>query len=401
MQNGYGQFQPQRAVFPSTWFGRLSCVICSSIPRLSRVSCELGSTPGLGGAKVDEMNTLLEGLGAEPGQVQKQDGVPGVFYTFRKDIEEYKDIWSAPGRGETKPAWGEEEKYISVRSWDVRRGLSNASYQTVVQSQGAALADPQRRGCRAYSGTGQSMRAQSGMHSGRGGLKLQEGRVRRGLVSRLERILCHGVSEGVLCHADILQQLQSRGWMQRLDAGRPAWAPRLWCSPSSETQPRHCFRKSSLPMAGARTCASWRCYLFIPYNSSRRHRYLSLQMKELGSRGEFLTGPEGPRWWAVDRDWNSGCLWVGATSSVWRVGLFHPPVSLFSASQTWTPPVFRSHPARSLGPLCVLGLHLPPASSNAILLKTLKVHNFVEDRKTILFASQLHSIFIFRCVNTS
>ena len=264
MQNGYGQFQPQRAVFPSTWFGRVSCVICSSIPRLSRVSCELGSTPGLGGAKVDEMNTLLEGLGAEPGQVQKQDGVPGVFYTFRKDIEEYKDIWSAPGRGETKPAWGEEEKYISVRSWDVRRGLSNASYQTVVQSQGAALADPQRRECRAYSGTGQSMRAQSGMHSGRGGLKLQEGRVRRGLVSRLERILCHGVSEGVLCHADILQQLQSRGWMQRLDAGRPAWAPRLWCSPSSETQPRHCFRKSSLPMAGARTCASWRCIFSYP-----------------------------------------------------------------------------------------------------------------------------------------
>ena len=78
-----------------------------------------------------------------------------------------------------------------------------------------------------------------------------------------------------------------------------------------------------------------------------------------------------------------------------------PPQSLFSTSQTWTPPLFRSHPGRSLGPLCVLGLHLPPASSNAILLKTLKVHNFVEDRKTILFASQLHSIFIFRCVNTS
>ena len=85
-----------------------------------------------------------------------------------------------------------------------------------------------------------------------------------GLVSRPERILCHGVSEGVLCHADILQQLQSRGWMQRLDAGRPAWAPRLWCSPSSETQPRHCFRKPSLPMAGARTCASWRCIFSYP-----------------------------------------------------------------------------------------------------------------------------------------
>ena len=38
------------------------------------------------------MNTLLEGLGAELGQVQKQDWVPGIFYTFRKDIQEYKDI---------------------------------------------------------------------------------------------------------------------------------------------------------------------------------------------------------------------------------------------------------------------------------------------------------------------
>ena len=63
--------------------------------------------------------------------------------------------------------------------------MSSASYQTVVQSQGAALADPQRRECRAYSGTGRSMRAQSGMHSGRGGLKLQEGGVRRGLSVRL------------------------------------------------------------------------------------------------------------------------------------------------------------------------------------------------------------------------
>ena len=269
MQNGYGKFQPQSAVFPSTWVGRLSCVICSSIPRLSRVCCELGSTPGLGGAKVDEMNTLLEGLGAELGQVQKQDGVPGVFYTFRKDIQEYKDIWSAPGRGETKPAWGEEEKYdISVRSWDVRRGLSSASYQTVVQSRGQHLQT--RRG-----GSAEPTRGPGGACGHRVACTVGEeawscrragweGAWVSGLVSRPERILCHGMSEGVLCHADILQQLQSRGWMQRLDAGRPAWAPRLWCSPSSETQPRHCFRKPSLPMAGARTCASWRCIFSYP-----------------------------------------------------------------------------------------------------------------------------------------
>ena len=54
----------------------------------------------------------------------------------------------------------------------------------VVQGQGTAFAGPQRWGYGAYSGTGQRTRAPMWHHRG-SSLKLQEGRVRRGLSARL------------------------------------------------------------------------------------------------------------------------------------------------------------------------------------------------------------------------